>query len=125
MQGIAGSARRVAAHAAALGRLERELAQHELRRKGASLGAGAGLALAALLLLPLVGAFGLATAAAALALAVPWWLALLIVFAVLLAIVIGLVVGSVALVRRAGAPIPEQALEEARLARERLGSGRG
>ena len=125
MQGIGASVRRVAAHAAALARLERELAQHELRRKGAALGAGAGLALAAFLLLPLVGAFGLATATAALALAVPWWLALLIVFLVLLAILLGLALGSVTLVRRAGAPAPEQALEEARLTRDALRRGSG
>ena len=51
-RGIRSSARRVAAHASALARLERELARSELKGKSASMGAGAGVAVAAVVLLP-------------------------------------------------------------------------
>ena len=119
-RGIRSSARRVAAHAGALVRLERELARSELKRKSVSMGAGAGVAVAAVVLLPFALAAGLAAAAAALALVVALWLALLIVFAATLALVLVLVAVSVGLFRR-GAPLkPEQALEEARLTKQLL-----
>ena len=119
-RGIRSSARRVAAHASALARLERELARSELKGKSASMGAGAGVALAAVVLLPFALAAGLAAAAAALALVVALWLALLIVFAATLLLVVALVGISVGLFRR-GAPLkPEQALEEARLTKNVL-----
>jgi hypothetical protein len=110
----------------ALARLEVELATFELRRKAAALGAGAGLlALAVLLGLFALG-FLLATAAAALATFVSTWLALLVVGGslVLAAALAGLL--GAALLRRGTPPVPEQALEEARLTGDALrGNGRG
>jgi hypothetical protein len=123
-QGIRGSAMRVASHMRALAQLERALAQSELKRKGATAGAGAGVAVAAGVLALFAIGFGLATAAAALALVVDWWLALLIVFAVLLLIVLGLVLFARSLFR-ASAPLkPEQAIEEARLTKQVLRGSR-
>jgi Putative Actinobacterial Holin-X, holin superfamily III len=119
-EGIAASARRVVAHLSTLARLERELLQAELGRKGAVVGSGLGVGAAAALLVPYAVGFGLATATAALALVVDVWLALLIMFVALLLLVAILALVARNLVRK-GTPItPEQALEEARLTRAAL-----
>jgi len=123
--GILESARRVVIHAGTLMRLQRELARAELERKGATLGAGAALAIAAGILMLYAVGFGLAAVAALLALILDWWLALLIVFLVLLVLVAGLLLASRSLLR-AGTPLkPEQAMEEARLTKEILRGVRG
>jgi membrane protein implicated in regulation of membrane protease activity len=111
---------RVVAHARALARLERELARAELERKGGMLGGGVALGLAAGILLLYAVGFGLAALAAALALVVDWWLALLIVFALLTLLVVALALVSRSLLR-SGTPLkPEQAIEEARLTKQAL-----
>jgi hypothetical protein len=118
--GIVGAARRVVAHVSSLARLQRELAQTELRRKGASIGAGAAVGLAAAVFALFAIAFGLATIAAALALVVDWWLALLIVFAslVVLVVVLGLVARNLV---RAGTPLkPDQTIAEVELTKHAL-----
>jgi uncharacterized membrane protein YqjE len=118
--GMIDSARRVVAHATTLARLQRELATTELQRKGGTLGAGAAAGLCAVMLAVFALGFGLATVTAALALVVDWWLALLIVFLVLVLAVaaLGLVARNLV---RAGTPLkPEQALVEARLTKEAL-----
>jgi uncharacterized membrane protein YqjE len=114
--------RRVAEHASTLARLELELAQLELKQKVSKLGAGAGLGAGAAILALFALGFGLAAVAAAFALVLDTWLALLIVFGVLvlLAAVLGLL--AVREFRRGGAPVPKQALEEARLTKETLKS---
>jgi len=118
--GIRASAARVVAHLRALAQLEKELARAELERKGATIGAGVGLAIAAGVLALYAVGFGLATLAAVLALAVDWWLALLIVFLVLVLLVVGLAFAARSLLR-AGTPLkPEQAIEEARLTKQVL-----
>lgn len=118
--GILGSARRAANHASELVRLQRELARAELQRKGATLGAGAAVAIAAGVLVLFAVGFGLAALTAALALVVDWWLALLIVFLFLVALVVGLLLVSRSLLR-AGTPLkPVQAMEEARLTKETI-----
>jgi hypothetical protein len=122
--GIKHSALAVVAHLRALAQLERELAQAELQRKGATGGAGAGLAAGAGVLTLYALGFGLATVAAALALVVDWWLALLIVFATLVLIVAILLLVSRSMLRKSTPFKPEAAIEEARLTREALGSGR-
>jgi len=112
-------------HAGTLMRLQRELARAELERKGATLGAGAALAIAAGILMLYAVGFGLAAVAALLALILDWWLALLIVFLVLVVLVAGLLLASRSLLR-AGTPLkPEQAMEEARLTKEILRGVRG
>jgi len=124
-RGIFGSAKRIAAHVSALARLERELVRTELERKAGTLGAGAALAVAAgVLALYAVGS-GLAALAAALALLVDWWLALLIVFGILVVLVIVLALVSKRLIR-SGTPLkPEQAIQEAQLTKQILGGMRG
>ena len=122
--GIRQSARAVVAHLRALVQLERELALAELQRKGAMGGAGAGLAAGAGIVALYALGFGLAAVAAALALVVDWWLALLIVFVALVLIVLVLLLVARSLLRKSAPFKPEAALEEARLTREALGSGR-
>jgi hypothetical protein len=124
-RGILGSAKRIAAHVSALARLERELARAELERKAGTVGAGAALAVAAGVLALYALGFGLAALAAALALAVAWWLALLIVFGILVLLVIVLGLVSKSLIR-SGTPLkPEQAIEEAQLTKQILRGVRG
>lgn len=119
-RGIRASARRVAAHAQALARLEKELAKAELERKGATVGAGAGAAIGAIVLALFALGFGLATLTAVLALLVDAWLALLIVFLLLVAGVAGCAYAARELFR-SGTPLrPEAAIEEARLTRQVL-----
>lgn len=123
--GIVASARRVMTHVSSLVRLQRELARTELERKGATVGAGAAVAIAAGILMLYAIGFGLAALAAALALVVEWWLALLIVFVMLVVLVAGLLLASRSLLR-AGMPLkPEQAIEEAQLTKEMLRGARG
>ncbi len=121
--GIRASAMRLVAHARALARLEKELARTELERKGGLAAGGVGTAIAAGVLAFFALAFGLATLTAVLALLVDWWLALLIVFVLLLLAVVGLVFVSRSLFRSAGPLKPVQAIEEAHLTREVLKGG--
>ncbi len=122
-KGILGAVRRIVAHASALARLERELAKAELQRKAGALGAGIAVVVTAGILSLFALGFGLAALAAALALVVDWWLALLIVFGLLVALVAVLVLVARSLFR-AGTPLlPAQAMEEARLTAETLGGG--
>lgn len=123
--GIRGALTRIATHLATLAKLQKELAKAELEGKGGKAAAGAALGLAAAVLALYALAFGLATVAVALALVVDWWLALLIVFVVLVLVVAGLALGARALFRSVGPLKPEQALEEAELTKQVLRSFRG
>jgi Flp pilus assembly protein TadB len=124
-RGIRASVRRVVAHARSISQLQKELATVELKQKASSLGAGAGLGIAAAVMGFYAIAFAFATIAAALALVVDWWLALLIVFGVLLllTLILGLLAAKM---MKKGTPLaPQQAIEEARLTRQALRSGHG
>ena len=124
-RGIRASVRRVVAHARSVSQLNKELATVELKQKAASLGAGAGLGIAAAVMGFYATAFALATIAAALALVVDWWLALLIVFGVLLLLTLILALVAMKMMKK-GTPLkPERAIEEARLTRQALRSGHG
>jgi uncharacterized membrane protein YqjE len=119
-QRLGTAAKQVAEHASTLTRLEVELAQLELKEKAQSLGIGVGVGAGA----GVLGFYGLgflfATVAAALALAVDWWLALLIVTAVLfLAAAIAGVIAR-GRFRKAAPPVPQQAIEEAKLTTEAI-----
>ena len=122
--GVRASAQRLVAHVRALAKLEKELARAELERKGASAAGGIATAIGAGVLGLFALAFALATIAALLALVVDWWLALLIVFLLLVLAVVGLALASRSLFRRAGPLKPVQALEEARRTRDLLRGGR-
>jgi predicted phage tail protein len=105
----------VAEHARNLARLEVELAASELKQKTAALGAGAvAVALGGVLIL---FAFGYLTAAAAAGLAtfLPTWSALLIVGGVLLVLAGLLLMAGKSKIRSGVPPVPEQAVEEAKL----------
>jgi Flp pilus assembly protein TadB len=124
-RGIRASIRSVVGHARSISQLQKELASVELKEKAAKLGAGAGVGVAAGVMGFYAVAFAFATIAAALALVVDWWLALLIVFAVLLLLTIVLALVAVSLMKKATPLAPEQALEEARLTQQLLRSGHG
>jgi hypothetical protein len=113
--GVGPAAKQVAEHASALARLEMELASLELKQKVANLGFGAGLLVGAAVFGLFALGFALAAAAAAIATALSIWLALLIVFGglVLLAAILALV--GLGRLRKGTPPVPEQAIEEARL----------
>ncbi len=121
-QGVGGAVRQVAEHASAVVRLELELATLELKRKIGNLGLGIGLGLGAALFGLYAVGFGLATVAAVLAIFLDLWLALLIVFAGLL--LIALVLGLLGLnrIKRGTPPVPEQAIEEAKVTQAALKS---
>jgi len=121
--GLSGAARRVADHARSLVRLELQLAAAEIKRKFVALAAGIALTAAAALLGLLALLFGLAAAAAGIATVLPVWLALLAMFGGLLLVagILGFV--GAGLLARGKRPVPDQAIEEARLTTEALRNG--
>jgi hypothetical protein len=121
-QGVGEAAKTVAEHVSTIVHLELELAALELKRKLTALGIGIGLgAGAAVLSLFFVG-FLFATIAAAFALVVPWWAALLIVAGIILALIALLVFLAVNRIQKGSPPVPEQAIQEAKLTTEALKS---
>jgi len=120
--GLGAAVKEVAERTSSIVRLELELAAMELRGKVVSLGVGIGLALGAALMLVFVLGFAFATIAAGLATTVSTWLALLIttVIVLLLAVVLGGL--AVMKIKKGSPPLPEQAIEEAKLTTEALKS---
>lgn len=115
----------VADRARSLVRLEIELATLELRQKAAALGGGLALIVSAVVLTLFAVGFLLATIAAVIAIFLPLWTATMVVGVVLLLLAVGLALAARSFLRRATPPIPEQALVEARRAREALGRRNG
>jgi Putative Actinobacterial Holin-X, holin superfamily III len=119
---VGSAAKLVAEKASAIARLELELASLELKKKIAALGVGLGLAFAAVA----VGLYGIgflfATVAAGLAEFMPVWLALLIVTLALL-LTAG-ILGALGFrsIKRGTPPVPEQAIDEAKLTTQALKS---
>lgn len=122
-RGIRASIRRVVGHARSISQLQKELATVELKEKATKLGAGAGVGVAAGIMGFYAVAFALATIAAALALVLDLWLALLILFAALLLLTVVLALVGIKMIKKGTPPVPEQALEEARLTRQVLKGG--
>jgi hypothetical protein len=118
--GFGEAAKEVAEHASRLANLELELAGLELKRKVGAIGTGIGLGLGAAVFLVFALGFGLAAAAAGLATVFATWLALLIVFGglLLLALVLGLF--ATRAIKAGTPPVPEQAIEEAKLTTDAL-----
>ena len=118
--GVGEAAKQVADHAKALVGLELELAKVELTQKLGSFGLGVGLAVGAAVVALYAIGFLFATIAAALATFLPTWLALLLV--TLLLVAVAAVLGLVGLgrIRRGTPPVPEQAIEEAKLTTEAM-----
>jgi hypothetical protein len=121
-RGVGPAAKEVAEHASTLARLELELAALEVKRKVAALGVGIGLVASAGVFLLFALGFGLAAGAAALALVVSTWVALLIVFGALVLFSLLLVLIGRNAIKKGTPPVPEQALEEARLTTRALRS---
>jgi Putative Actinobacterial Holin-X, holin superfamily III len=110
----------VAEHASALARLEIELASLELKKKVAAIGVGLGL-LAGAVAIGLYGiGFLFATITAGLATFLPVWLSLLIVTIVLLAAAALLGYLGARSVSRGTPPMPQQAIDEAKLTTQAL-----
>jgi Putative Actinobacterial Holin-X, holin superfamily III len=122
--GLGRAAKLVADRAASVGRLTAELAVAEVKKKLAALGVGVGLLVGAALVSVLAIGFALAAAAAALALVLSTWLAILVVAGALLALTGLLALVGVTLLRKGSPPLPERAIEEARLTAEVLRNAR-
>jgi uncharacterized membrane protein YqjE len=116
------AAKSVAEHASSIVRLELELAQIELKKKAAALGLGLGLLGGALLVAVYGVGFLFATITAGLATFLPVWASLLIVtvFLFLVTGILGLI--GVKKVQRSTPPVPEQAIDEAKLTTQALKS---
>jgi Putative Actinobacterial Holin-X, holin superfamily III len=124
--GVGAAVHEVAERARTLARLEAELATLELRRKVTALGLGAALLVVGAVVAFLAFGFLLATLAAVLATFLPTWLSLLLVTSALALGAAALIVAGLSFLRRGVPPVPEQAVEEARLTGEALrGDGRG
>jgi hypothetical protein len=122
-RGLGSAAKLVSERVSAIVRLELELAAAELKKKFQALGLGIGLLVGAgLFALYFIG-FGLATIAAGLATAMSTWLALLIVTVFLLVVVAVLGLLGYSRVQKGAPPVPEQAIEEAKLTTEALKNG--
>jgi hypothetical protein len=118
--GLAGAAKQLAERASTLIRLELELAGLELKRKAGLFGTGIGLAVGAAVLVFYGVGFGLAAIAAGIATATSVWLALLIVFIGLLLVAGVLGFFAQRAIKKATPPVPEQAIQEAKLTTEVL-----
>ena len=121
--GLSGATKRVADHARSFVRLELQLAASELKRKAAALGVGIALTAGAAVFALTALAFGLAAATAGIATALPVWLSLLIMFGGLLLMAAILGGAGVAMLKKGAKPVPEQAIEEARLTQEAIRNG--
>jgi F0F1-type ATP synthase membrane subunit a len=121
-QGVGAAVKEVAERTSSIVRLELELAALELKRKVVSLGVGIGLGIGAGVMLVFMVAFVYAAIGAALALVMPTWAALLVVAGILLlqAALFGLL--ALDRIKKGTPPLPEQAIQEAKLTTEALKS---
>ena len=119
---LGGAAKLVAEKASTIARLELELASLELKKKIAALGVGIALGLGAAVVGVYAIGFVFATIAAGLAEIMPVWLALLIVTVGLLLLtgVLGLL--AIRSIKRGTPPVPQQAIDEAKLTTQALKS---
>ena len=125
-RGLGAAFKDVAEHAKTWFRLEQELAALELKKKTTAFGLGIALGFGALVVALYAIGFLFATIAAALDTFMPRWLSLLAVTLFLL--VTAGVLGALALgrIKKGTPPVPEQALQEAKLIRGALkGNGGG
>ncbi len=120
MNGLSDAMKGVAGHARSLVQLEVQLALSEMKRKVAALGIGIALALLAVLLLGLAVIFGLAAATVGVTHYLPVWESLLVMCGGLFLFALLLAAIGLALVRRGAKPLPEQAIDEARLTLDEL-----
>jgi len=119
---LGSAAKEVAEHASALVRLEIELAKLEVSRKAAELAIGIGLGTGAAVVAIYGVGFLFATIAAVIAIWLDLWISLLIVTLVLFVVTAILGLLAVKKIQRGTPPVPEQAIEEARITTEVLKS---
>ena len=119
------AAERVADHARRFVQLELELAALELKRKVAALGIGAGLLVGGAVFALFALGFAVAAAAVGLATVLSTWLALLIVAGGLFLLAGILASVGITRLRKGTPPVPELALQEAKLTKEALKNGAG
>jgi hypothetical protein len=119
------AAERVADHARRFVQLELELAALELKRKVAALGIGAGMLVGGAVFALFALGFALAAAAVGLATFLSTWLALLIVAGGLFLLAGILAAVGITRLRKGTPPVPELALQEAKLTKEALRNGAG
>jgi hypothetical protein len=118
--GVGAAAKHVAEHASSIARLELQLALLEVKEKVAKLGLGIGLLVGAALFGLFLLMFLLAAGAAALTLVLPVWAALLVSAGAMLLIAAILGLAGATAVAKGSPPVPEQAIEEAKLTTEAL-----
>jgi hypothetical protein len=118
--GLGGATKQVAEHASAIARLELELASFELKKKLTALGLGIGLALGAAVFALYGLGFLFATISAAFETFLDPWLSLLITAGILFAVAGLLGLLALGRISRGTPPVPEQAIEEAKLTSEAL-----
>jgi hypothetical protein len=119
---LGAAAKEVAEHASTIARLELELASLEIKKKVAAIGLGLGLLGGALALGFYAIGFILATITAGFATFLPVWLSLLIVTLILLAATGLLAWLGIRSVNRGTPPLPQQAIDEAKLTKQALKS---
>ena len=117
---LGAAAKNVAEHASTIVRLELELAQMELKKKVAALGLGLGLLGGAALVLVYAVGFLFATITAGLATFLPVWASLLIVTVFLFLVTGILALFGMKRVQRGTPPVPQQAIDEAKLTTQAL-----
>lgn len=122
--GLGGAAKLVADRARSIVRLEIELAVSELKRKVAALGFGIAMLVGAAIFGVFALGFALATIAVAIATVLSTWLALLIVAGALFLLAGLLVALGLGAIRKGTPPIPEQAIQEAKLTMAAVTNGK-
>jgi uncharacterized membrane protein YqjE len=123
--GLGRAVKEVTERLSSIVRLELQLASLELKHKVSALGMGIGLGVGAVVFGVFMFGFLFATIAAALATFLATWLALLIV-TVFLLLVAGILGGlSVRAIKRGTPPVPQQAIQEAKLTTSALKGGNG
>jgi hypothetical protein len=120
--GLGAAAKQIAERSSNLVRLELELAAIELKTKASALAVGIALGVVAVVVLLYALGFALAGGAAGLATVLPTWAALLVVAGLLVAVAILLALFAAGAVRRGTPPVPQQAIEEAKITSEALKS---
>jgi hypothetical protein len=122
-RGLGAAAKAVSERVSSIVRLEIQLAVSELKRKVVALGLGIALLVGAGLFLLFMLGFAFATVAAAFATFLSTWLALLIVTGILLLLAGLLGFLGITAISKGSPPVPEQAIQEAKLTSEALKNG--
>ena len=122
-RGLGAAARAVSERVSSIVRLEIQLAVSELKRKVVALGLGIGLLVGAGIFMLFMLGFAFATIAAAFATFLSTWLALLIVTGILLVLAGVLGFLGITSLSKGTPPVPEQAIQEAKLTTEALKNG--